>query len=344
MSKKTVFVIGAGASKEANLPTGMELKDIIADLLNMKWEFQTQISGDRVISQSLRNLIKSQNGTNEELNAYIHEGWHINKALPLAISIDNFIDAHRGNEKIALCGKLAIVRSILEAEKNSSLFFKDDRNDSNIDITQLKDAWYLPFFQLLTESCRVEDLKERLTNITLIIFNYDRCVEHFLLNTLRSYYKISMQDAAEIVRCINIYHPYGSVGSLPALDYNANTTEFGSTPTPDLLLQLANDIKTFTEGTNPESSEILEIKRHMGEAERLVYIGFAFHKLNMQLITPDNITSIPKCFSTTLWISDNDKSVISDQINKQYSKVVESNMANLKCGPFFNEFWRSLSF
>jgi hypothetical protein len=344
MSKKTVFVIGAGASKEANLPTGVELKGIIAHLLNMKWNYHTQIRGDSVISQSLRNLIKSKNGTTEELNSYIHEGWHINKALPLAISIDNFIDAHRGNEKIALCGKLAIVRSILEAEKNSSLFFKHTENEGNIDFTQLEGAWYLPFFQLLTENCRVEDLKERLTNITLIIFNYDRCIEHFLLNTLRSYYKISMQDAAEIVKCINIYHPYGSVGSLPVLDYNTNTTDFGSTPTPKLLLQLASDIKTFTEGTNPESSEILEIKRHMGEAERLVYIGFAFHKLNMQLITPDNVTSVPKCFSTTLGISDKDKYVIADQINEQYSQVVESNMADLKCGPFFNEFWRNLSF
>jgi hypothetical protein len=33
MSMKTVFVIGAGASKEANLPTGSELKVQIANLL-----------------------------------------------------------------------------------------------------------------------------------------------------------------------------------------------------------------------------------------------------------------------------------------------------------------------
>ena len=35
MAKKTVFVFGAGASKEAGLPTGEELKSKIADLLNV---------------------------------------------------------------------------------------------------------------------------------------------------------------------------------------------------------------------------------------------------------------------------------------------------------------------
>ncbi len=34
MSKKTVYVLGAGASAEAGLPTGAELKNKIATLLS----------------------------------------------------------------------------------------------------------------------------------------------------------------------------------------------------------------------------------------------------------------------------------------------------------------------
>ncbi len=36
MTKKTVFVFGAGASQEADLPTGEELKSKIVDLFNIK--------------------------------------------------------------------------------------------------------------------------------------------------------------------------------------------------------------------------------------------------------------------------------------------------------------------
>lgn len=62
--------------------------------------------------------------------------------------------------------------------------------------------------------------------------------------------------------------------------------EFGQDLTPDLLLKLVVGIKTFSEGTDPESSDILEIRKHMGKANVLVFLGFAFHKLNMELINP----------------------------------------------------------
>ncbi|MCP4585501.1 hypothetical protein, partial [Pseudoalteromonas sp.] len=121
MDMNTVFVIGAGASKEANLPTGRELKDKISRLLDIRFDYRQQKHGDYLVVNALRELVKGEDGRSDDINPYIHEAWHIRDALPQAISIDNFIDSQRGNEKIAICGKLAIVRSILEAEKNSIL-------------------------------------------------------------------------------------------------------------------------------------------------------------------------------------------------------------------------------
>ena len=65
MSKNTVFVIGAGASKEANLPTGYELKSRIADLLDMRFEsFGSSLkSGDYKIVESLKLKGSEPNGT-----------------------------------------------------------------------------------------------------------------------------------------------------------------------------------------------------------------------------------------------------------------------------------------
>jgi NAD-dependent SIR2 family protein deacetylase len=42
---KTLFVVGAGASSEAGLPTGYELKNKIAELLNFHFEHFEQQSG-----------------------------------------------------------------------------------------------------------------------------------------------------------------------------------------------------------------------------------------------------------------------------------------------------------
>lgn len=344
---KTVFVIGAGASKEVNLPTGFELKEKISELLDITFDWHDQKSGDYVICQALRRHVKEHPDHPGNINPYLEEAWHIRDALPQAISIDNFIDAHRENEMLALCGKLAIVRSILEAERNSLLFFERTRVDSTVNFTSLGNTWYIPFFQLLTENCGINDIEERLSNVALIVFNYDRCIEHFLKSAFQNYYRFSEEESANIVNSLEIYHPYGSVGLLP-WQARQNTVDFGVGPNSDLLLRLAKDIKTFTEGTDPNSSEICAIRSHMSSAQRLVFLGFAFHKLNMQLIAPGNIDDFDgskfKCFSTTLGISESDKEVISEQVGSLYDKNLKTRMANVTCKQLFTEFWRSLSF
>ncbi|MDQ1353012.1 MAG: hypothetical protein QG657_3318, partial [Acidobacteriota bacterium] len=287
----TVYVIGAGASKEANLPTGYELKEKIIKALDIRFTpfpFREQNSGDYIITEALRIFVKrtaAPNSPNSGIGQYISDAaWHIRNALPQAISIDHYIDTRRDDDKIALCGKLAIVRSILDAEKNSHLHFESSNKDSNIPFLKLEKTWNTPFFQLLTENCTKNDLQERFKYFTLIIFNYDRCIEHFIYYALQDYYRISEREAAELVKAINIYHPYGNVGTLPwqkrHLGSNKNMVmEFGKEPNPVQLSELSKNIKTFTEGTNPQSSEISEIRRHMSIANRVVFLGFAFHPM-----------------------------------------------------------------
>ncbi|WP_374972561.1 hypothetical protein [Spongiibacter marinus] len=347
MTKRTVFIVGAGASKEVNLPTGAELKSKIAGLLDMRFDtFGSSLqSGSHEIVAALRQKVMLPDRRRGDINPYLHEAWHIRDALPQAISIDNFIDAHKENEKIALCGKLGIVKSILEAEGNSLLTIDDRRADSTIDFMRLDKTWYIPFFQQLTENCGKDDLLERFQCVTLIIFNYDRCIEHFIFHALRNYYKITSEEAADLVQAINIYHPYGQVGTLPWIDRNG-AVGFGAEPHPEQLLDIASRIKTFTEGTNPDSSEIIQIRSHMNELDRLVFVGFAFHKLNMQLIAPEDTSPQARldCFATAHGISLSDQEVIQGLLTNLYQRDVRIRMSTSTCGGFFNEYWRSLSF
>ena len=81
----------------------------------------------------------------------------------------------------------------------------------------------------------------------------------------------------------------------------------------------------------------------MGEAERLVFLGFAFHDLNMELIKPGKRINAT-CYATTYDFSDSNKDAINKQIDSLCSSIVNTEMANLKCKPFFDEFEKNLAF
>lgn len=185
----------------------------------------------------------------------------------------------------------------------------------------------------------------------MIIFNYDRCVEHFLIHVLQNYYRISEVEAAELIEHLSIYHPYGSVGLLPWQKGDLQIG-FGNSLNAIQLNELAKKIKTFTEGTDPSSSEIIDIRDHMAKAKKLVFLGFAFHKLNMELISPDLDTSLsyPSVYATAYGVSDSDQNVINHQIKTMYRKKMMTlpelniEMINADCSSFFSSYWRSLSF
>ena len=346
---KTLFVIGAGASKEANLPVGTELKKQISSSLDIRFDDwgHEQRSGDQIICNAFRVAARSE--PLQDINPFLYSSWHIRDAMPQAISIDNFIDTHSEDKRIELCGKLAIVRTILEAESSSSMYYKVSRGDEKFKFHQLENTWFSSFWQLLTENCKAQDLERRFNKVALVIFNYDRCVEHYLYHALQNYYRMEASEAANILKHIEIYHPYGTVGSLP-WQSQSRAIGFGGTPDPAQLLELAKQIKTFTEGTDESSSEILRVRSNIKTASRLVFLGFAFHRLNMELLLPSDVASQPDgkrtLFATAHGISKNDTMVISEEL--KYKTGLEDSRIyvrnDLSCSQLFREFWRSMSF
>ena len=284
---KTVIVVGAGASTEFNLPDGANLKNKIHSLLYMEFEeFGKLAKGDRLIATAIRKYAKdNRTVTSSEQNALFNACRHICDALPQSESIDNYIHSHRGNKGIELCAKLAIVTSILDAEKNSNLYFDSLYAENKLDFKKNESTWLNKFFILLTSGYQVEEIAERLKNITLIVFNYDRCIEHFLYHSLQNYYRIDGNKVAGLLKNLNIFHPYGTVGNL---DWRSTEkiANFGAVPQVDKLLELVSQIKTFTEGTDPESSEIKAIGESIRGANKVLFLGLAFRNLNLDLIRP----------------------------------------------------------
>jgi hypothetical protein len=224
----TVFIVGAGASSEVGLPTGINLKSKIAEKLNIKYDFTEYypLSGDWVIAEALRHQVKNSENQRSGINPYLFEAWKIHDAMPQAGSIDTYLDVHRGNIKMELCGKLAITRSILEAEKKSSIFY-DPSTQKRMAFPDLENTWFNNFWRILVEGISRSEIDNLFDNVSFISFNYDRCIEHFLLDAIKNYYVVTDQKAIELVGKINIFHPYGKVGTLPGIGVAQSIVRFG---------------------------------------------------------------------------------------------------------------------
>ena len=347
---RTLFVVGAGASCEVNLPMGAELKDIIAKL-NIRFEGGQQATGDNQIGQSLRHCGRQD----AQFASYLTASRQIAAAMPLALSIDNFIDAHKHNQHIELCGKLAIVKSILEAERKSKLHMRSNLN-ARMNFSAVSGSWYEPFFQRLTEGISRANIAGVFNNVSFITFNYDRCIEHYLLNALQTYYTIPFEEAGLLVNQLVVHHPYGLVDLLPWQNRTGRGVDFGGNPVDeDDLLRIAREIKTFTERFE-EGEELSAIRTQVQDAEVIVFLGFAFADQNMALIKPVGETRARRVFATAWGASVSDRVVIENQIghllgrqpyvgggDDRFPGVRIRVRSDKRCVELFREYWRSLT-
>jgi hypothetical protein len=284
-----------------------------------------------------------------DINSLVDAARVIRGAMPLAPSIDNFIHAHNQNKAIELVGKLAIAESILAAERQSKIYFEPGRNGSKLDFRTAKGTWFNTFSQRLMERGTLDDLKRRLSNITFVVFNYDRCLEHYLFNAFKAYYNISREDSAELVKSIRILHPYGSVGGL-WFSGRPQIVDFGEDCDPNRLLDLAGEIRTFTEGTELMSSHVTELRQCLERADQLVFLGFHFHPLNLDFLLPP-AQRVPaqnrnyKAFATAKDFKADDQAVIRTNITRRFSdSVAPFFMEDCTCAELFDRNKVTLAF
>jgi hypothetical protein len=353
----TVFVVGAGASQELRLPIGSGLKDKISEALDFRLDFGEATSGDRIIF----NAIKLLSGDSDSRRNLLEAADRIKNGIVQAFSIDNFIHIHQDNPSIVSCGKLAIVNSILRAEETSPLYV--DRNNSMPYFPSFSDTWHNSFIKRITENCKISDLSARLKSMAFVIFNYDRCVEEYLYYSLQNIYGISNNEAAKFVSQIRIFHPYGVVGRLPWQEGNDESIKFGGKAEPEKLIKLSKEIKTFTEGTDPNESQIIQIREMMHSANRIVFLGFAFAEQNMDLLCPVShhplgIKMGPEkkiVYGTSMGISHSDRKEIIEDIKYRLNigLIPKGTVLNpdiieighdMECRRLFEEYQRTLSF
>jgi hypothetical protein len=316
-SEFMTFVLGAGSSFEAGMPTGTELKGMISTSLALKVDdFRRMAGGDDTIREAI--YAKGQQpGSAKSVNDYYQAARRICTAMPQAPSIDNFIDSHRSNPTIAVVGKLAIASAIIKAERASTLYVSPDNIYNKVNFQRLQDTWFNAFFQLLCLNAQEEELPDRLSRVRIVTFNYDRTLEHYLYHSIQNYYGTKPERAAEILSHLSVFHPYGKVGSLPWQN-SGTSVPFGGELHSSALSQVAETLRTFTEGTSEAESHIEQIRESVFDAETLVFLGFAFHELNLQLLfgTPADIPvrHSKQVFGTAMGLSESNKKAIAAEL------------------------------
>ncbi|MBN2020965.1 MAG: hypothetical protein JW749_12170 [Sedimentisphaerales bacterium] len=273
IDKKTVFVLGAGASCPYGYPSGSQLREDIC--LRFKNRYIEYL-----------NSAEPNYGAREDKISIVD---HFAKTfLKSRIqSIDLFL---ANNRRLASTGKYIIAFEILEIENKSHSLEQS---------YQLQQDWYLYLFNRFIRGITTGDRLPDFSNgkIGFITFNYDRSLENLLYESLRnSFNDIPEHEIYRCLKSIEIIHVYGQIAPLQWQN-QADYVGYGTPLNEALLKKISCNIKTIYE---EEKTSALEDAHDMLEAaERVFFLGFGYAPENMEILKlPRIISKTSKFYGT----------------------------------------------
>jgi hypothetical protein len=212
IQRKTVLVLGAGASEPFGFPIGKKLvKMIVEDLTNP----EGTETGKILINYGFDSATLKEFATN----------LHFSQRN----SVDAFLE-HR--PQFLEVGKAAIVTKLISFEKRDVLFQNGN--------------WYRYLFQALNAS--FESFEKN--NLAIITFNYDRSLEFYLLMALKHAYGKSEEECAAKIASIPIIHLHGKMGEM--LSINEKFREYSPNVNQDSVKLASSQIKIIHENIDAE--------------------------------------------------------------------------------------------
>jgi len=308
IDKKTVFVLGAGASCPYGYPSGARLRERVCLSQGFILSYNTSRIAAQIRETRLQDINKFKDAFNKSRIK----------------SIDLFM-AH--NPKLASIGKYIIAFEILRAEQKS-LFGEEAKleqetleymNRSPLDLLsrslfQGEDWCYLLYNRLIEGLVGKDALPDfSNVNIAFVTFNYDRSLEQYLYEALRySFIEVSEERIVQALNQLKILHVYGKIASLKwqnqidYVDYKPKVSE-------SLLQRAANNIRTiYEEKQNPE---LIQAQNLLKQAEEIFFLGFGYADENMEVLgLPDLIPPRCEVYGTAF-------NMIPEEVKRVFSKL-----------------------
>jgi hypothetical protein len=325
IGKETILILGAGSSNEVGFPLGKTLIKNILDLANGETEGLVLRSPGDIVGHHLRNsqllwrLLdisgeKKENGGSYSVDDIKKFADDLENANPP--SIDDFL---LSPSKYNLIGKLFIL-FVLSGYEDLKRF----QTSKNF---ELKWGWYRYLWERLIDDTGKDFKKLKQNRIKIITFNYDRSLETFLFKAIKARYNLHdhENDIASFFDEIPIQHVHGKLGTMswqfnyqqthrvqPKVihDFNpinfinlfplygkvgqfgASEADFGPSQFIDdrarsafakEIIERAKMIRISHE--LPQEKE--DYKKVFQKAERIYFLGFAYHEENIKALGLD---------------------------------------------------------
>lgn len=250
ITKPTALILGAGASMPYGFPSGQGLLTTIDKNLN-KDKLGSHPNPDWIA------ILKDFGISDGDIQIFRQELFYSR------ISVDAFLE-HR--PEFLKVGKLVIALSLIQYENNQNLF---------PDILRRQESWYDYLRGKLNAPFGDFD-KNKLSVIT---FNYDRSIEHYLFMVLKNTYGKSDEECAEKLNSIPIIHVHGRLGALPWL--KGTVRPYTNKINVEEVKVAGEQIIVISEGidTSPEFEEAFKI---MMSADKIYFLGFGYNDVNLR--------------------------------------------------------------
>lgn len=310
---RTTLIVGAGASAELQFPTNAELLARIIQGYDFKRTNSETSTRDGQLL--LRNIYKLAEKLNKKVEDVAAAAERLRNACRLGRSIDTVLEQYDHDPLVVACGKLAITFFIGQAESRSNL--KDiPRVEGELPLQgKIAEYWIYQLGQLITSGVPRSKIGQTLEQLTIINFNYDRSVEHFLPYALVMAYGIELKEAQQVVaEKLDIVHPHGSVGRLPRQKGEAPQAEWG-VEQPWNIHAIAAQLKSLNE-RSADRNALRDIRLSVASAKRLVFLGFGFQPQNVDLLFENTLSHNPEVLISTYGMSSGNAATVAQMIRR----------------------------
>lgn len=275
----TTLIIGAGANREIEMPDGPDLLAKIAagfefDRLNTDMKSRDLVN----LANLFERVANSLDLTYDDLVAGAAA---IREATIVSTSIDAILEQYGHDRAVLAAGKLAIVYYTLQAESKSTLA-EAPRAPGELPLRG-SENWLFQLGQLIVKGVPRAKAEECFEKLSIVCFNYDRAIEHYLPFVVQRAFGMSYEEACELVAGrLRIVHPYGVAGRLPWQGDEENGAIWGQDD-PENIVQLSKRI--FTASQRAASRQFQSyLRAEMSRGKRLGFLGFGFDPMNVAML------------------------------------------------------------
>lgn len=304
IQKRTLFILGAGASYPYGMPLGSRLRQEICELTT-----------ENGVSEALI----SSGVDRQQLNAFAEEFKRSRQQ-----SIDTFLSKRA---ELAPLGKKCIAAILCSKEQEQALF----------SITH-SDDWYGALWNAMQNDCHAASGITQ-NAVRFATFNYDRSLEAFLHHSIKHSYGVNDEQAELVWSRLPIVHFYGCLGPYSNIP-KAGSRMYSHSFNAAQLCIAAESLRVIPDVERSDEG-FMVVRQWMEWAETICILGFGFDPLNMERLGIDSVLDfikergrpVPTVIASTLGFTQNEQARISSRYfgyGSSWKPYNETNLGTLR--------------